>query len=136
MIFVFFQCIHQNVRFAWECLLHVFPSSWESKVMMLKKPKIKKEVRKRIFSFPHIFSSLNVFHFYYLERLDLKINLGFYLNSTVRERGMIYSLLKLKWLQLEGYISCNGDIFFIWVFLQTLFLSNLYSKIQSSHDLK
>lgn len=67
--------------------------------MMLKKTNIKQEVGKRVF-FPYIFSSLNVLHLYYLERLDLKTNLDFCHNSSVRERGMIFSptgLNDLSW---------------------------------------
>lgn len=88
-----------------------------AKLWCSKKPKIKQEVGKIIFSFPHIFSSLKVFHIYYLERLDLKINLDFYLNSTVRRDDVFPQ--RLKWLELECCVSCNGDIFFLQVFLQT-----------------
>lgn len=65
-----------------------------------------------MFSFPHLFSSSSVFHLYYLERTGLKINLDFYLNSTVTERGMMLSLQSLRGLELEHYFSCDGDIFF------------------------
>lgn len=112
--FLFSQYIHQHGHLAWECLLYTFPKSREPKVMMLKKPKIKQEVGKMIFSFLHISSSLKVFYIHYLERLDLKINLDFYLNSTVREGGMIFSLKGLNDLSwnvtsvvMETSFSCN-----------------------------
>lgn len=125
--FEFFQCIHQNGHFAWECLLHTFPDSWESKVMMPKTPQIKQEVRKRIFSFPHFFS-FKCFSSLLFRKAWLK-NKSWFLPEQYckRKRDDIFPQ-RLKWLGLECYVSCNGDIFFLWLFLQTLFFISIVLK--------
>lgn len=105
-------------RITWECLAHTFSIIWESKVTILKK-----SGEQDIF-FPHLFSSLNVFNFCYLEKPNFKINLNFYHNSIVTEKGMIFLPQRLRGLELEHCFSCDGGIFFWWVFVRA-FLSDL-----------
>lgn len=91
-------------------------------------------MEKRVFSFPHLFSSLDVLNLHYLERPGLIINLDFYLNSTLTERRLVFFPQRLTRLELEHCCSCGGDFFYLMSVCQSFFIK-FPLKIHSKHDL-